>query len=224
MITVIMPAYNRPDDLRQALYSLCAQTKSDFKVIVADDGGEINLQSICEEFTNKLNLTYLRSNKNRGCGGNRAFALEYFLTHEPTEYLMWLDSDDYFLPQAVERMEIIIEHNQADIIITNIWNEYNGPTKHLLYARENHTWLHGKIYRTEFFVKNNIKFPAILKTNEDLAFNLSLYAYDPIVYQVDEEVYYFRNNPQSVTKNPNTLARCTSIDYIDAILGTVPTP
>lgn len=93
-------------------------------------------------------MTYVKSGKNRGCGGNRAFALDYFLTHSPTEYLMWLDSDDSFLPQAIERMDEVIRHNEADLIITNIWNEYNGADKHLLYAKENHTWLHGKIYRT----------------------------------------------------------------------------
>jgi len=37
MITVIIPAYNRSADLRKALYSLCAQTAKDFKVIVSDD-------------------------------------------------------------------------------------------------------------------------------------------------------------------------------------------
>ena len=217
MITVIIPAYNRGNDLRQALYSLCAQTKSDFKVLVSDDGSTEDLQSICEEFAPKLDLTYLRSNKNRGCGGNRRFALEYFLGSAPTEYLMWLDSDDFLFPFAIERLEEVIVHNDADIIITNIQRDFKQDKKDLIKAEESRTWMHGKIYRTQFLIDNRILFPSDLATNEDLAFNLSLYAYNPESYLMDEEVYYFRNNPNSITKQTDKIRKCTSVDYIDAI-------
>ena len=217
MTTVIIPAYNRSNDLRQALYSLCAQTKSDFKVLISDDGSTEDLVSVCDEFKSKLDITYIKSKKNRGCGGNRAFALDYFLTEINTTYFTFLDSDDALLPQAVERLEAIIEHNGADIIVTDIWQEYNGDIKNIIPAKDSRTWMHGKIYRSEFIKKNNLTFPTHLKTNEDLAFNLSLYAYDPESYLMNEEVYYFRRNPNSTTKNPTTLALCNSVDYIEAI-------
>ena len=71
MITVIIPAYNRGNDLRQALYSLCTQTKSEFKVIVSDDASTEMLHPICQEFEKKLDITYLRAKENGGCGKNR---------------------------------------------------------------------------------------------------------------------------------------------------------
>lgn len=216
-VTVIIPAYNRPNDLRQALYSLAAQTKQDFSVIVADDASTENLKEICDEFP-QLNINYLRSNKNRGCGGNRRFALEYFLGSAPTEYLMWLDSDDFLLPFAIERLTTVIAHNKADIIVTNIWRDYSlTGEKNIIAADQSRTWLHGKIYRTQFLIDHNITFPISMRTNEDLAFNLSLYAYDPESYLLNEEIYYFRNNPSSTTKNSDNWKKCSSIDYIDAI-------
>ena len=216
MITVIIPAYNRPLELQQALFSLSAQSKLDFNVLVSDDASTEDLSSICEAFEN-LNLTYIKSNKNRGCGGNRRFALEYFLKSAPTEYVMWLDSDDLLFPNAVERLEDVIKHNNADIILTDIQQEIPNAPPTVIKAENSHTWMHGKIYRTQFLMDNHVTFPANLKTNEDLAFNLSLYAYKPTVYLLNEAVYYFRHNAQSVTKNPDTIKRCFSIDYIDAI-------
>ena len=216
-VTVIIPAYNRPDDLKGALYSLCAQTVQDFKVIVSDDASAEDLKAVCDDFQGKLDLTYIRNNHNLGCGGNRAAALEYFLTNNPTKYLTFLDSDDAFLPFGIERLEHIIEHNEADIIITNIQTEFRGECKSTIPAEESKTWLHGKIYRSDFLLKNKINFPMGLKSNEDLAFNLSLYAYNPVSYLCNEEVYFFRNNPNSFTKNEENYLRCISIDYIDAL-------
>lgn len=216
MVTVIIPAYNRPDDLRQALYSLSAQTIHDFKVLVSDDCSTENLLEICQSFPN-LNLQYMRTHKNLGCGGNRAFALDYFLTNNPTDYLMWLDSDDQLLPFALQRMEEVITHNQADIIITDILREVGGEKKNIIHTEDSRTWLHGKIYRSQFLIDHHISFPTELRTNEDLAFNLSLYAYDPESYLLNEEVYYFRNNINSVTKQTDTIRKCTSVDYLDAI-------
>lgn len=217
MITVIIPAWNRSDDLRQALYSLCAQTKSDFKVIISDDGSTEDLYKVCNEFMPKLDITYIRAKKNQGCGANRAMALEYFLGRALTEYVMFLDSDDSLLPFAIERLEEIITHNDADIIITNILREVGGDSKNLILAKDSRTWLHGKIYRSQFFIDHDINFPVSIPTNEDLAFNLSLYAYDPESYLIDEEVYYFRDNPNSITKQTEKVRNCTSIDYIQAI-------
>ena len=90
----------------------------------------------------------MRTHKNLGCGGNRAFALDYFLTNNPTDYLMWLDSDDQLLPFALQRMEEVITHNQADIIITDILREVGGEKKNIIHAEDSRTWLHGKIYRS----------------------------------------------------------------------------
>lgn len=217
MVTVLIPAYNRSSDLQKALHSLCAQTTSDFKVMVFDDASTEDLKSVCEQFTNILDITYMRATRNRGCGGNRRFALEYFLGSAPTEYVMWLDSDDMLLPSAIERMNHIIEHNQADIIITNIWHEYTHEGKNIILADKSRTWLHGKIYRTQFLIDSGVQFPISFKTNEDLAYNLALYAHDPESYLVDEEVYYFRKMPNSITKNIDIFQRCVSTDYIEAI-------
>ena len=219
-VTVIIPAYNRPDELRKALFSLAAQTDPRFNVLVSDDASSVPLEPVCAEFNGVLNISYIKSHKNRGCGGNRQFALDYFYRNNPTKYLMFMDSDDALMPQAIARLSIAIDTNQADIINTNILKETLGRDVERI-ANTNKTWLHGKIYRTDFLKEHNITFPQI-GTNEDLAFNLSIYAYNDELesYLLNEDLYLWRTHDNSITKNKQNsvvLQKCHSVDYIDAI-------
>ena len=220
-VTVIVPAYKREDDLRQALQSLAIQSNQDFNVIVSDDHSPQSLEPICNEFKNELNITYICTPSNYGCGGNRKFALDYFLKSAQTEYLMWLDSDDSLMPQAIDRLNKIILNNEADIISTQILQETDALEPKIIEA-ENRTWLHGKIYRSQFIKEHNITFPTTFKTNEDLAFNLAFYAFaDELnIYNVNEIFYFWRNNQNSITRSiesENIRYQCLSIDYIEAI-------
>lgn len=219
MITVIIPCWERQDELRQALYSLAAQTCKEFQIIVSDDHSQNDMKAVCDEFDGALSIKFIRTHKNLGCGGNRRFALENFFA-EPTEYVMFMDSDDVLMPQAIARLSQAIIHNEADIIASNIMQESNKPTVDIIKAEKSKTWLHGKIYRTQFLIDNKINFSVSLKTNEDLAFNLALYAFNPESYFLDEELYLWRSNENSVTRAKNNQAiqeKCRSLDYIDAI-------
>lgn len=220
MVTVIIPAYKREDDLRQALQSLVIQTSKDFKVLVSDDCSPKSLRSVCMEFKNQLDITYIRTPENRGCGGNRQFALQWFLTEISTDYVMFLDSDDVLMPQAIARLNVAIEKNKADLISTDIVEETLAPEQQVIPADKSKTWLHGKIYRTQFLRKHHIQFNTTLRTNEDLAFNLTVYAYEPESYFLPEQLYLWRTNQESITRhkgNDAVLQKCNSIDYIMAI-------
>lgn len=223
MITVIIPAYNRPDDLRKALTSLSAQTARDpFSVMVSDDASKDDLRAVCNEFKRTLKIKYIRMTKNGGCGANRRFALNELYRH-PTEYVMFMDSDDLLMPQAIERLYQVIKHNQADLVSSDIVQEIeeDGEIHHTyIEAIESKTWLHGKLYRTAFLQENLINFSAELKTNEDLAFNLSIYAHNPESYYINEGLYLWRRNMNSITRSKEETPaqmRCRSVDYIGAM-------
>ena len=165
-LTVIIPAYNRPNDLRQALRSLQTQTEQDFRVLVSDDAGEIDLRLVCEEFKG-LEVEYIRRPTNGGCGANRHFALEHFFK-SPTEYVMFMDSDDLLMPQCIARLLAAIKGNQADVICTDVVKETLAPVQEYIKADQARTWLHGKVYRSQFLIDHKIQFNERLKTNEDL--------------------------------------------------------
>lgn len=221
MITVIIPAYNRPEELTQALDSLVSQTYHDFQVMVVDDASQVDLQPVIDSFKDKLTIKYIKSGVNQGCGGNRNFALTKF-KEDPTDHFMFMDSDDMIVPHAMYRFNLIIQNApDVDIVVSDIIIESHGPQQGIHQAGRNETWLHGKVYRSQFVFDHNVNFCKNLATNEDLSFNLTLFAYDPKIYELREQLYLWRQLPTSLTHTRSDggllHAKCNSIDYIDCI-------
>ena len=93
LISVIIPAYNHPSDLQRAIGSVLRQTWQNFEVLVADDGSEEDIKSVCDSFNDKR-IKYLRNkeHKNANAARNRG------ITEAKGEYIAMLDADDEFLP------------------------------------------------------------------------------------------------------------------------------
>lgn len=86
--SIIIPVYNRPDELDELLYSLERQIITDFEVIVVEDGSQICSDKVCEKASKRLNLRYLKK-ENGGPGPARNFGA----AHAQGDYLIILDSD-----------------------------------------------------------------------------------------------------------------------------------
>ncbi|WP_300703524.1 glycosyltransferase [Bacteroides sp.] len=86
--SVIIPVYNRPDEVDELLASLAQQTFTDFEVIVVEDGSSIPCESVVEIYQNKLDVHYY-SKPNSGPGQTRNYGAE----RSKGEYLIILDSD-----------------------------------------------------------------------------------------------------------------------------------
>jgi glycosyltransferase involved in cell wall biosynthesis len=86
--SVIIPVYNRPDEVSELLESLTQQTFRDFEVIVVEDGSEVTCKDVCEKYHDRLNISYY-AKSNSGPGQSRNFGAE----RARGEYLIILDSD-----------------------------------------------------------------------------------------------------------------------------------
>lgn len=86
--SVIVPVYNRPNELRELLESLTAQSFKDFEVVVVDDGSQTRCEDVCGNFSDMLELHYFFK-ENSGPGQTRNYAAE----RASGEYLLILDSD-----------------------------------------------------------------------------------------------------------------------------------
>tara|TARA_R110002012_G_scaffold41651_3_gene113889 strand:- start:66 stop:1064 length:999 start_codon:yes stop_codon:yes gene_type:complete len=94
VFSVIVPVYNRPEEVRELLHSLCLQTYTkDFEVIIVEDGSTETSETVIEEFEN-LNITYFYK-KNTGPGDSRNYAMQ----RASGNYFIILDSD-CVLPKA----------------------------------------------------------------------------------------------------------------------------
>lgn len=159
---------------------------------------------------------YLRQNKNKGPGAARQRIIDWCKDHR-IEYVTFLDSDDMLMPHALSVLMWEANHNLADVVSTPITVETND-THHLIELTECNTWTHGKLYRVNYLVNNNIRFPEELRTNEDLCFNLIIKQTTEKYFAVNTSVYLWRNNKFSLTRSDNEFSNdIRGADYIKAI-------
>ncbi len=86
--SIIVPVYNRPDEVEELLQSLTTQTEHDFEVIVVEDGSARPCKEVCDKYADSLTLQY-HVKKNSGPGQSRNYGAE----RAKGEYLIILDSD-----------------------------------------------------------------------------------------------------------------------------------
>ena len=86
--SVIVPVFNRPEEVNELLASLCRQTLKDFEVIIVEDGSDVESRDVCQQYANRLDIIYY-AKENGGPGLARNTGAE----HASGEYLIILDSD-----------------------------------------------------------------------------------------------------------------------------------
>lgn len=86
--SIIVPVYNRPDEVDELLESLTKQTLKDFEVIIVEDGSIKPCKDVCEKYANILDLHYY-AKENSGPGQSRNYGAE----RSNGEWLIILDSD-----------------------------------------------------------------------------------------------------------------------------------
>ena len=86
--SVIIPVYNRPDEVDELLQSLTVQCFKDFEVVIVEDGSSIPCKEVADRYTDRLDIKYF-SKPNSGPGQTRNYGAE----RSEGEYFIILDSD-----------------------------------------------------------------------------------------------------------------------------------
>ncbi len=98
LVSVIVPVYNRPDMLRQAVASVLAQTYADYEIIIVDDESTDDTPRVIEE----LRARDPRIRSLRRPNGGPGLAREAGRVVARGEFIQYLDSDDLLLPRKLE--------------------------------------------------------------------------------------------------------------------------
>jgi amino acid adenylation domain-containing protein len=113
LVTVVIPAYNSGKFLAAAIDSVLAQTYAAVELIVVDDGSIDDTTLICDRYPL---ITYIYQ-VNQGAASARNAGIRA----SQGEYLLFLDSDDYLFPEAIE---IGVECLQADPLVGFVFGNY----------------------------------------------------------------------------------------------------
>ena len=107
--SIIIPVYNRPQEVDELLESLCRQTVKDFEVIVVEDGSTEKCDDVCERYRDRLTLNYLFK-PNTGPGPSRNYGAD----HASGEYLIILDSDVIVPDKYLETVQAELDREPCD--------------------------------------------------------------------------------------------------------------
>ena len=114
--SIIIPVFNRPDELRELLESLSKQTYQNFEVLVIEDGSTNKSDAVVAEFTNRLHVRYFFK-QNSGQGFTRNYGFE----RATGEYFVVFDSDALVPPHYFERVNERLAIDPLDA--------YGGPDR-----------------------------------------------------------------------------------------------
>ena len=203
-IGVIVPVYKTEKYVAECIESILAQTYTNFRLILVDDGSPDGAGLICDEYAAKDSRITVVHQKNAGVTRARARGVA---VADDCEYIAFVDSDD-----AIKRETLELLYNAAlgDITISLLDNKYtpqNNPIKFndyismLLHDESMTISLCGKLYRKSLFTEKTFDIPREIKSSEDIITNLNLaFCSDrkDIIY-ITQDLYFYRDNLESTS-------------------------
>lgn len=112
--SIIIPVYNRPDEVDELLHSLTLQTNKNFEVILAEDGSTHKSDVIANKYASKLDITYFEKT-NSGPGTTRNAGAK----RAKYDYFIFFDSDCIIPPNYIE--------NVSKSLIKNFHDAFGAP-------------------------------------------------------------------------------------------------
>lgn len=112
-ITIMMAAYNAGPYLRRALDSIRAQTFADFDVIIVNDGSKDDTGAIADEYVAMDSRIHVIHQKNSGVCVTRNNCLDWAYAHSDSQWVIFVDSDDWVHPEFLERLLRAAQENNV---------------------------------------------------------------------------------------------------------------
>ncbi|QIM15890.1 glycosyltransferase [Leucobacter insecticola] len=188
-VSVIFPVYNVERFVRASLESILAQTLTEIEVIAIDDGSTDGSAAIVEEYAKTDPRIRFFTQENRGLSAARNVGIH----RSQADYMAFLDSDDTFDPDAIERLYTAMTERDVELVVGSsrvefedglrsaveqiadehyVRAKFNGDEKvtpELLRWVDVHVW--NKLYDSAVVKDNNIWFPDGLKYEDAYFFN-----------------------------------------------------
>ncbi|MBQ3450155.1 MAG: glycosyltransferase family 2 protein, partial [Synergistaceae bacterium] len=214
-VSVVVIGYNIEQYISQCIRSILNQDYRNFELIFVDDGSHDNTLSIAETFSEDVRVRII-SKENGGCVSARKAGVRA----SSGEYICFVDGDDYVNHDMLSNLlECVDSHDErVDIVTSNfsfddadgrIYESGNNIVPYTLHGDEFFrlimTWklLHyvfPRLYRREFLIEAGyLDYPEVSHI-EDLMTNAFLGLHNPCAVFSDTVNYFYRYNPDSLTK------------------------
>ena len=216
LVSVIVPVYKVEKYIHRCVDSILAQTFRDFELILVDDGSPDHCGVICEEYAAKDSRIHVIHQENGGLSAARNTGIAWALAHSDSQWLTFIDSDDWIHPQFLEMLvhsvqtsgaqvgmvgrNYISEFDPAYIPYPNLPNPEIYTGEDLFLSREwdfNYAW--GKLYRKEDF--RTLRYPDG-KNFEDVFTTYQVLFSVKEIALVDVPLYFYFYNTAGISHSP----------------------
>ena len=112
-VSIIIPVYNMKDYLEEAIESVISQTYKNIEIILIDDGSNDGSEKICDDYANLDSRIKVIHQENKGLSAARNKGLEIMTG----DYVAYLDPDDVYHPNMIEKLYNKIISEDVDCVI-----------------------------------------------------------------------------------------------------------
>ncbi len=205
LISVIVPVYKVEKYLNRCIDSILGQTYKDFELILVDDGSPDNCGRICDEYAEKDSRIHVIHKKNGGLSDARNAGIDYAVDKGKSEWITFVDSDDWVAPNYLEVLLNLSTKYQADISLCRLLrckeftiatdNNYSGYVANvcdaLFYQGGLACYAWAKLYRTMLI--SNYRFPVGMNMEDLYLIPEILLAANKIAVTENTLYYYYIN-------------------------------
>lgn len=233
MISIVLPVYNAEKYIDRCIESVINQSYVDYELLIIDDGSTDSTRDICLKYTyNDERIRYFYQ-KNKGPSAARNQALKL----SKGNYIVFIDSDDYYEKNYLTVLLDLLERNDADIAVCNFYREnfvtkekyindtgkqaviyFNEDSEKIIYDKRIEGYLWNKIFKRSLF--DNILFPDDINLCEDLFVLVKIICKNDIkIIYTSSALYNYVMNTDGITDSINYNKYQSYIYSLDNILS-----
>lgn len=233
-ISVLVPIYNVERYLGECLDSLVAQTFGDFEAILINDGSTDGSRAIIERYVQNDQRFRVIDKANSGYGASMNRGLD----EACGTYVAILESDDFFVPTALQTLYEAAEREQSDVVKANFWLYWSVPEERredfeivtpamagktvrpstdddkTIFYQKPSIW--SALYRREFLNDNGIRFLETPGASyQDASFNFKVWALAERATYLDEYILCYRQDNEASSVNSPGKVYCVCDEYAE---------
>jgi glycosyltransferase involved in cell wall biosynthesis len=208
LVSIVIACYNDAQYIEQAVQSALSQTYSNIEIIVVDDGSNAETKAVLKK--TELKITKLITQENQG----QSTARNIGIYQAKGDYIVVLDSDDFFEPPFCEKaIEIILKNNNIKLVtchanrilnnkILDIYKPRGGVIKDFLFVN---CAMGSVMFKKSDWKKINGYDQEMTKGFEDWEFYIRLLNRQGSAYVINESLFNYRLRNDSTTSKANKI-------------------
>ena len=226
LVTVIVPVYQVEPYLRRCVDSILAQTFRQFDLVLVDDGSPDGCGRICDDYAAEDDRVHVIHQENRGLAGARNSGLEWAFSRSGSEWITFIDSDDWVHPEYLEiLLSAAAQHNSRivigrylnscgeDLPAFSAWSSSVRETEeYFLNENVNAIISCGKLIKKEYY--KHLRFP-VGKLHEDEFTTYKILFQQDHLTVVDQPLYAYFQSDNSITRRKWNPARLVVLQALE---------